>query len=110
MRDDIPDSIESRARRRVRRKLGFYWHLLIFVLVNGGIYIAAELSGRPHGPVIIWGWAVGLLIHGIVTFVSLQGEGLRERMIRQEIERMRRDSAKGNEAGGNASANEADKR
>jgi hypothetical protein len=89
--DFLPDSIEARAYRRVRRKMGFYWHLLIFVLVNGGLYIAAGLSGRPHGPVVIWGWAVALAVHGIVTFISLHSEGVRERMLRQEIERMKRD-------------------
>jgi len=92
MRDESPsDSIEARASRRVRRKLGFYIHALVFVLVNLGLYAMREFTGRPHGPVIIWGWALGLVIHGIFTFVSLQGEGVRERMLRKEIERMRRD-------------------
>lgn len=86
-----PDSIEARAERRVRRKFGFYIHALVFVLVNLGLYALSEFSGRHRGPVFIWGWAVGLLIHGIITFASLRGEGLRERMIREEIERMRRD-------------------
>ncbi len=85
------DTIEARARRRVRKKLGFYIHALVFVLVNLGLYAAGELTGRHRGPVFIWGWAVGLLIHGVLTFISLQSEGLRERMIRNEIERMRRD-------------------
>lgn len=92
--EHAPDNIEARARRRVRRKLGFYTHALVFVLVNLGLYAMHEFTGRPRGPVIIWGWALGLAIHGIFTFVSLQGEGLRERMLREEIERMRRDSDK----------------
>ena len=86
-----PDSIEARAERRVRRKLGFYIHALVFVLVNLGLYAKREITGTGHGPVLIWGWGLGLLIHGIFTFVSLQGEGMRERMIREEIERMKRD-------------------
>jgi hypothetical protein len=92
MRHDFPsDSIEARALRRVRKKMGFYIHALVFVLVNLGLYAMQEVTGRHRGPVFIWGWALGLLIHGIFTFVSLQGEGLRERMLRKEIERMRRD-------------------
>ncbi len=91
-RPDLPsDSIEARATRRVRKKLGFYIHALVFVLVNLGLFIASELTGRHRGPVFIWGWALGLAIHGLFTFVSLQGEGVRERMIREEIERMKRD-------------------
>jgi hypothetical protein len=92
MRHDFPpDSIEARAHRRVRRKMGFYIHALVFVLVNLGLYAMHEFSGRHRGPVFIWGWALGLAIHGLFTFISLQGEGLRERMLREEIERMRRD-------------------
>lgn len=89
--DSPPDSIEARAHRRVRRKLAFYIHALVFVLVNLGLYAMHAFTGRHHGPVILWGWAIGLFIHGVFTFVSLQSEGLRERMLRQEIERMKRD-------------------
>ncbi len=88
--DSSPNSIESRARRRVGRQLGFYIHALIFVLVNLGLYAAGELTGKPRTPVVLWGWGLGLLIHGLVTFISLQGAGLHERMVRKEIERMRR--------------------
>jgi hypothetical protein len=91
-RDDRPsDSIEARATRRVRRKLGFYTHAAVFVAVNLGFFLMHELSGRPHKPFMFWGWGLGLFIHGVFTFVSLQGESVRERMIRQEIERMRRE-------------------
>lgn len=91
---DLPhDSLEARARRRVRRKLGFYIHALVFVLVNLGLYAMHEFTGRGR-PVFLWGWAIGLAIHGAVAFISLHGEGLRERMLRQEIERMRREQAR----------------
>ena len=63
-RQDHPrdDSIEARAHRRVRRKLGFYWHALIFVLVNGGLWAMHLFTGHPRGPVILWGWGLGLVI------------------------------------------------
>ncbi|HET7865169.1 MAG TPA: 2TM domain-containing protein [Burkholderiaceae bacterium] len=92
MQHDFPrDSIEARALRRVRRRMGFYIHALVFVLVHLGAFVSYALTGHPSRPMFIWGWAVGLTIHGIFTFVSLQSEGLRERMLREEIERMRRD-------------------
>ncbi|GAB4566128.1 MAG: hypothetical protein Tsb007_38350 [Rhizobacter sp.] len=84
-----PDSIEVRAARRVRKKIGFYIHALVFVLVNLGFVVVHLLNGR--GPGLIWPWGIGLAVHGLLTFVSLQGEGVRERMIREEIERMKRD-------------------
>jgi hypothetical protein len=91
-RDKPPrDSLEGRAHRRVNRKLRFYMHVLVFVLVNGGLLAFHWFQGHPlRATGMLWGWGIGLAIHGIVTFISLQGEGLRERMIREEIERMRR--------------------
>jgi hypothetical protein len=85
------NSIEARARRRVGRKMGFYIHALVFVLVNAGLYAINSITGEPrwsHFPLL--GWGLGLAIHGIVTFISLQGEGLRESMLRREIEHLRR--------------------
>lgn len=90
-RSDLPaDSLEARALHRVRRKIGFYTHALVFVLVHLGFGLAYLAGLRPR-PFFVWGWAIGLSIHAFLTFASLQGEGLRERMLRQEIERMRRE-------------------
>lgn len=90
-RPDLPpDSLEARALHRVRRKIGFYTHAMVFVLVHLGFGLA-YLAGSRSKPFFVWGWAVGLLIHGLFTYATLQGEGLRERMLRQEIERLRRE-------------------
>lgn len=85
--------IDARARRRVGMKLGFYIHALVFTLMNGGLYLVNGATGGPrwsHFP--LWGWGLGLAIHGIVTLVSLQGEGLRSRMVANEVERLRRNA------------------
>jgi hypothetical protein len=96
--DESTADLERRARRRVKRKLGFYWHLMIYILVNAGL-IAINLPGNNsrwgHGD-FFWsgfpliGWGIGLAIHGIVTFISLQGEGLKEGMLAREIETLKR--------------------
>ena len=86
-----PDDIEMRARRRVRIKLGFYTHALVFGLVNLGLFVFNSAIGGYRWSV--WplaGWGLGLAIHGIVTFLSLQGEGWRDRMLAREIERLKR--------------------
>jgi 2TM domain len=86
-----PDDIESRARRRVGIKLGFYVHALVFVLVNLGLFAISNLAGNGRWHLWpLWGWGLGLAIHGLVTFANLRGEGLRQRMIGSEIERLRR--------------------
>ncbi|MEY4564810.1 MAG: hypothetical protein RLZZ618_4087 [Pseudomonadota bacterium] len=86
-----PRTLEERASLRVSRKLRFYIHVLVFVVVNG-LFFAKQLVTGAHWPGFgFWGWGLALTVHGLITFVRLQGEGLRERMIRQEIERMRKE-------------------
>ena len=85
------DPIERQARRRVGMKVGFYIHALVFVLVNVGMFaLNLAIGGTRWAHFPAYGWAVGLAIHGIVVFVSFQGQGLREAMLRREIERLRR--------------------
>jgi uncharacterized integral membrane protein len=82
--------LQRQAQRRVKQKMGFYIHLAVFVLVNLGLAAINLLGGgqRWH----LWplaGWGLGLAIHGIVTFASLRGEGVRERMLDDELARLK---------------------
>lgn len=84
--------VERRARRRVNMKMGFYTHALVFVCVNAGLwFVNAFMTGGEHRwslyPLV--GWGLGLAIHGVVTLIGLQGDGLRERMLRDEVERLK---------------------
>ena len=89
--DLATDDLESRARRRVARKMGFYIHALVFVLVNAGLYALNTITGAPHWSHFpLFGWGVGLAIHGLVTLIALQGDGLRRGMLQREIEHLRR--------------------
>jgi len=91
MRNNDSTSLEARARRRVGRKMGFYIHATVFVLVNLGLFAINAVSGEPHWARFpLMGWGLGLAIHGIVTFIGLQGEGLRRSMLQREIEHLRR--------------------
>ena len=88
------NELEARARRRVRRKLGFAIHALVYVLVNLGLFAINATTGEPYWARFpLMGWGLGLAIHGIVTLIALQGEGLRRGMLEREIERLRRDRA-----------------
>ncbi len=85
------EQLLRRARRRVSQKMGFYIHALVFVLVNLGLCAINETTGRMrwnHFPLM--GWGLGLAIHGIVTFISLSGDGLRDSMVAAEVERLKR--------------------
>ena len=88
----LPDAadITERARRRVGRKLGFYAHAAVFVVVNGALFAINTVQGGPRWAVFpFWGWGLGLAIHGAATWISLRGEGLRDRMVDAEIRRLR---------------------
>lgn len=88
--DSHQDSLERRARRRVGLKMGFLVHLLVYGLVNLGLFALNAYTGGQRWAVFpLLGWGLGLAIHGIVTLVALQGEGLRERMLASEIARLR---------------------
>lgn len=86
----VDHSIEARAERRVRRKMGFLIHLTVFVAVNGGLYAINAMTGEArwaHFPLL--GWGLGLAIHGLVTWISLQGESARRGLVAREIESLR---------------------
>jgi len=83
--------LQRRARRRVNQKMGFYIHASVYVLVNLGLAaINFASGGRSWHLWPLAGWGLGLAIHGFVTFASLNGDSLRERMQQDEVERLRR--------------------
>lgn len=78
------DDIDQLAQKRVSRKMGWYTHAFIFVAVNLGLAGLTAIGARPTLMAPSLGWALGLFIHGLVVFVSLPGNGLRERMVQRE--------------------------
>lgn len=85
------DSLERRARRRVGMKIGFAIHALVYVAVNLGLYAINSMTGEYRWNVFpLMGWGLGLAIHGLVVAVGLTGDGFRERLLKSEIERLRR--------------------
>jgi len=79
------------AQRRVNQKMGFTIHATVYVLVNLGLAaINVAIGGKAWHLWPLAGWGLGLAIHGFVTFASLNGEGLRERLLEQELQRLKR--------------------
>ena len=84
------DELLKRARKRVGMKMGFAIHLAVYVLVNTGLALLHLAQGGPRwhlGPLL--GWGLGLAIHGLITLLALRGEGLRNRMVADEVRRLR---------------------
>ena len=62
----------AHARRRVAALKGFYIHLIVFVLVVGGLSVINLLMGRPWWVLwVLFGWGIGLLAHAIGTLGSV---------------------------------------
>lgn len=86
------DDIERLARKRAGAKLGWYIHLLVYVLVNAGLFAMSEYAfGTRHWKLApLLGWGLGLALHGISVFLLGSGSSLRERMVQKERERLRK--------------------
>ena len=86
------EQLERLAHKRAGAKLGWYVHAAVFVLVNLLLLAAAYfgLRSRPWNPYPMLGWGVGLALHAVSVFVLGAGGGLRDRLVRQERERLKR--------------------
>lgn len=62
---------ERAVRREVRMLRGFYLHLTVFLMVNGGLAAFQWLAHpeRPHLHFVTLGWGIALAIHGLRVLV-----------------------------------------
>jgi len=82
----IERSVRAKAHKRVRVRLGFYWHSAVFTLGNLAM-VAINLTYSPQHIWFAWplaGWGSALLLHGLATF---QGTGVSEAMVEAEVRR-----------------------
>jgi hypothetical protein len=91
--DTTPLTLERRAARRLALKSGWFTHATVFALVNLGLWLGWSLAAS--GPALrhglpLWGWGLGLAIHGLVVLLKLQGDSLQKRRLAHEMETLRR--------------------
>lgn len=89
---DDEDELRRMAIRRADMRLAFRSHLVAYGIVNGGL-VMINLITSPHYFWAIWpmlGWGMGLAAHA--TTVYMDGERVRDRMIAEELEKLRRRS------------------
>jgi len=80
------------AKRHVERKVGFYIHLAVYLVVNAGL-ILFNLLAVPGKVWAVWpllGWGIGLLFHGLAVFLYTPGAAWKERMIDDEMKKRER--------------------
>ncbi|MDP3852910.1 2TM domain-containing protein [Phenylobacterium sp.] len=92
--DNEDQRLRRIAERRADAKLGFRTHLLVYVIVNAGL-VAINLMTNPDGylwfPWAMLGWGLGLVAHGVSVYAYVGDH--RERMIEEELARLRRPKA-----------------
>lgn len=88
---DVRDDRYEEARRRVEARIGFFVHLLVFVVVN---VIFVIIAGEDWLWVTLF-WGIGLLMHGLGTFVGTTdaGQAWKERQIQKELQRSQQRAA-----------------
>ncbi len=85
------------AEKRVKAKMGFYWHLASYIVVNAfliGIYLMTCWDGTTwnwYYPWFVWtlgGWGMGLLFNFLAVYVFPDNGAARQKMIDAEMQRM----------------------
>lgn len=85
------NDLDHLARRRAGARMGWYVHALVYLSVNTVLAMLSLSSGRHWAIYPALGWGLGLLIHGLVVWVTLGGGGLQQRLVTQERERLLRE-------------------
>lgn len=83
----LPPELERQAQRNVALRLGWLAHATVFTLVSAGLWLAGHHHGwlgLPTG-----GWAIGLLVHGLVVWLRPAGEAVKQGLLRAERQRLR---------------------
>lgn len=79
----------DKAKEIVEVKISFLVHLIVYILINA-LLVFINLSTSRDTLWFKWpmmGWGIGLVIHGIVAFLSPGLSRLKERMIEKELKK-----------------------
>ncbi|NPV59212.1 MAG: 2TM domain-containing protein [Actinobacteria bacterium] len=87
------NDVREKAEKRVSERIALLSHLGSFVIINAFLVLIWALTGRGY-PWFIWvmvGWGVGLAMHAFAYFTGRRGEAMKERMLRKEMEKIRKE-------------------
>ncbi len=87
----MEQEIRRKAEERVERRIGFFTHLVTYLIINLGFIVVWYFTsdkgkGFPWFVIILAGWGIGLLAHLFSVFVF---DRFRERMVDKEMNKLR---------------------
>ncbi len=82
------NDLDRMAHQRASRKMGWYIHAFVYIVVNLGLMALSAMSGKHWAIFPAFGWGLGVAIHGLVVFAFLPGNGLHERLVQREREQL----------------------
>jgi len=83
--------LREKAEKRVKQRTRLLEHIATYVIVNGFLVVVWALTGAGY-PWFLWvmaGWGLGLAMNVSSYFIRSKGDSSRERMIQEEMKRMR---------------------
>ena len=93
------DAAYEAALERAETLQGYYIHLLVYAVVNTGLFFINLLTkGDGGGWWFYWvlaGWGIGLVIHTMVVVAGVFSEGWKERKAEELYRRGRHESSLG---------------
>ena len=88
----MTDDVELRrlAIRRADMKLAFRSHMMAYVVVNAGLVAIYVMTPGDYFWQIwpMLGWGIGLGTHAVSVYTN--GENVRDRLIEEELEKLRK--------------------
>ena len=89
------DKKYEKAKKRVEEIKGFYTHLIVYVVINIGLFLI-NLFSTPGEWWFYWpllGWAIGLFFHGMGVFVfsRFPGKQWEDRKIKEIMDQDKED-------------------
>ena len=85
------EELRTKARKSVEAKVGFYVHLIVYIVVNILLVAIWWFTGGfgtfPWFIFPLFGWGIAIVIHFIGTFKGLKYS---DKMIEKEYERLKK--------------------
>lgn len=87
MKEFDSEKVYEQAKQRVEDRIGFFWHLFTYIVVNAvlvGVWYFSSGSGSYFWPVWpIFGWGIGIFFHFASIFLT---DGLFKRYRKRKID------------------------